>query len=367
MALRNGGKSVKDESCLIVGDCLEELQKLSDSSVDMVFADPPYNLQLDGELLRPNNTRVDGVDQAWDKFSDFAAYDAFSREWLGECRRILKNDGTLWVIGSYHNIFRVGTVLQDLGYWVLNDVIWRKTNPMPNFRGRRFTNAHETLIWASLGQDARYTFNYEAMKALNDDLQMRSDWLFPICSGAERLKGRDGKKAHPTQKPEALLQRIILAATNPGDMVLDPFFGTGTTGAVAKRLGRRWVGIERDQGYAAFARKRIAGIEPLADDALEVSQGKRNAPRVPFGALVELGILSPGAKLFDPRAKHAAKVRADGTIACAGEKGSIHKIGAHVQGAQACNGWTFWHYDKGGELTPIDALRDEARAQLGMT
>lgn len=275
MALRNGGKSVKDESCLIVGDCLEELQKLSDSSVDMVFADPPYNLQLDGELLRPNNTRVDGVDQAWDKFSDFAAYDAFSREWLGECRRILKNDGTLWVIGSYHNIFRVGTVLQDLGYWVLNDVIWRKTNPMPNFRGRRFTNAHETLIWASLGQDARYTFNYEAMKALNDDLQMRSDWVLPICTGEERLKDDAGQKVHPTQKPEALLYRVLLGTTKPGDLVLDPFFGTGTTGAVARRLGRHYIGVEREADYIAAAKKRLASIEPAEQHHLKVVQGKR--------------------------------------------------------------------------------------------
>ncbi|MDH3582029.1 MAG: site-specific DNA-methyltransferase [Hyphomicrobiales bacterium] len=366
MGMRKRSKPAKASSRLIVGDCLEELKALADGSVDMVFADPPYNLQLDGELLRPNNTRVDGVDNDWDKFSGFAAYDAFTRDWLGECRRVLKPEGSLWVIGSYHNIFRVGTVLQDLGYWILNDVIWRKTNPMPNFRGRRFTNAHETLIWAAHNADTRYTFNYEAMKALNEDIQMRSDWLFPICSGAERLKNANGKKAHPTQKPEALLQRIILAATNPGDIVLDPFFGTGTTGAAAKRLGRGWVGIERNEAYAAIARERIATTEPLDRECLDVSRGKRGAPRVPFGTLVELGILAPGAKLYDSRAKHAAKVRADGTIACAGEQGSIHKIGAHIQGAQACNGWTFWHYETGGELKPIDALRDEARVQLGI-
>ena len=352
---------------IIVGDCVEELRRLPKACADLVFADPPYNLQLDGELMRPNNTRVDGVDNDWDKFTDFAAYDAFTRDWLSACRDVLKPDGALWVIGSYHNIFRVGTVLQDLGYWVLNDVIWRKTNPMPNFRGRRFTNAHETLIWAGRSAEAKYTFNYEAMKALNDDLQMRSDWLFPICSGAERLKGGDGKKVHPTQKPESLLQRILLASSGPGDVVLDPFFGTGTTGAAAKRLGRRWLGIEQDKAYARVAEKRIAAVEPHPPGALEVSRGKRAAPRVPFGTIVELGILKPGETLYDPRARHEAEVRADGSIACDGAQGSIHKIGAHVQGAQACNGWTFWHYEAEGELRPIDALRDQARQHLGIS
>lgn len=351
---------------IIVGDSIEELRTLPKGCADLVFADPPYNLQLDGDLMRPNNTRVDGVDDAWDKFSDFAAYDAFTHDWLAACRDVLKPDGTLWVIGSYHNIFRVGARLQDLGYWILNDVIWRKTNPMPNFRGRRFTNAHETLIWAAHSANSRYTFNYEAMKALNEELQMRSDWVFPICSGAERLKNARGKKAHPTQKPEALLRRIILAATNPGDTVVDPFFGTGTTGAAAASLGRRWIGIERERSYAKRAQTRIDAVTPYGPEALEVSQSKRSAPRVPFGTLVELGIIKPGAKLYDPRAEHAARVRADGSIACAGEQGSIHKIGAHVQGAQACNGWTFWHYETGGELKPIDSLRDRAREHLGI-
>src|SRR5256885_980374 len=236
---------------VLVGDCLEELSKLPDASVDLVFADPPYNLQLERELLRPNNTVVDGVDDAWDKFSSFADYDRFSRAWLAQCRRVLEPDGAIWVIGSYHNIFRLGTALQDQGFWIQNDIVWRKTNPMPNFRGKRFTNAHETLIWAGRDAKSRVTFNYEAMKALNDDIQMRSDWLFPICSGPERLKDGEGRKAHPTQKPEALLSRILLASTNPGDLVLDPFFGTGTTGAAARRLGRRWLGIERDPVYAA--------------------------------------------------------------------------------------------------------------------
>ena len=351
---------------IITGDCIAELRALPKECADLVFADPPYNLQLEGELMRPNNTRVAGVDDDWDKFSDFAAYDAFTRDWLTACRDVLKPDGALWVIGSYHNIFRVGAQLQDLGYWILNDIIWRKTNPMPNFRGKRFTNAHETLIWAARSEKSRCTFNYAAMKALNEDLQMRSDWLFPICSGPERLKNSHGKKAHPAQKPESLLRRILLASTNPGDVVVDPFFGTGTTGAAAVRLGRHYIGIEREKSYARMAAKRIAAIAPYDAETLSVSRSKRNAPRVPFGALIELGMIAPGAMLYDPRARHAAHVRADGSIACAGAQGSIHKIGAHVQGAQACNGWTFWHYEKGGELKPIDELRDRARIELGM-
>jgi modification methylase len=349
---------------IVVGDCVEALSQLPEASIDLVFADPPYNLQLNSELLRPDNSRVDGVDDDWDKFASFEAYDAFTRAWLTECRRALKPEGSLWVIGSYHNIFRVGAIMQDLGFWVLNDVIWRKTNPMPNFRGRRFTNAHETMIWASTGPKARYTFNYDSMKALNEDLQMRSDWLFPICSGAERLKETSGRKTHPTQKPEALLHRVILAASNTGDVVLDPFLGSGTTAAAAKRLGRNFIGIERDPAYAAAAEARIDAVKRLDAEALEVAKGKRGEQRVPFGALVELGLISPGAALYDPAARHEARVRADGSIACAGATGSIHKIGAHVQGASACNGWTFWHYEAEGSLKPIDALRDEARRQL---
>jgi modification methylase len=357
-----GGASLPRNK-IIVGDCIEELARLPEASIDLVFADPPYNLQLAGELYRPNNSRVDGVDDDWDKFSSFAVYDAFTRDWLTACRRALKPHGSLWVIGSYHNIFRVGTALQDLDFWVLNDVIWRKTNPMPNFRGRRFTNAHETMIWASMGAKARYTFNYESMKALNEDLQMRSDWLLPICSGGERLK-QDGRKTHPTQKPEALLQRVILAASHVGDVVLDPFMGSGTTAVAAKRLGRAFVGIEREAAYAEAARARLKDVTPMDPAALQVSKGKRAETRVPFGALVELGLLSPGTALFDPAARHEAKVRADGSIACAGAQGSIHKIGAHVQGAMACNGWTFWHYEADGALKPIDDLRAEARAKL---
>ena len=351
---------------IILGDSLDELRKLPSASVDLVFADPPYNLQLERELLRPNNTRVDGVHQDWDKFTSFAAYDAFSRTWLAEARRILKPDGAIWVIGSYHNIFRVGAALQDLGFWLLNDVIWRKTNPMPNFRGRRFTNAHETLIWAAREECSRYTFNYEALKAFNDDLQMRSDWLIPICSGPERLKDDGGRKAHPTQKPEALLYRVLLATTREGDLVLDPFFGTGTTGAVAKRLSRRFIGIERDPDYARAARERIAAIEPLGGDDLKMLRGKRNEARIPFGALLELGMIQPGATLYDAGATLKAQVRADGTLALAGEQGSIHKMGARVLGRPACNGWTFWHFKTDGRLQPIDVLRDEARKQLGL-
>ncbi|MDX2202454.1 MAG: site-specific DNA-methyltransferase [Hyphomicrobiaceae bacterium] len=352
---------------ILIGDCLKELAKLPTGTVDLVFADPPYNLQLAGDLLRPNNTRVDGVDDDWDKFTSFAAYDAFTRAWLAEARRVLKPNGAIWVIGSYHNIFRLGVALQDLGFWLQNDVVWRKVNPMPNFRGKRFTNAHETLIWAGRDANARVTFNYEAAKAGNDDVQMRSDWLFPICSGPERLKDGAGKKAHPTQKPEALLHRILVTTSNPGDVVLDPFFGTGTTGAVAKRLGRRFIGIERDKAYAAAAQERIDRVRPLKPADLETMRSKRQEPRVPFGAIVELGILDAGTTLTDEKGKVRAEVRADGTLAIANRQGSIHRLGAEVQGKAACNGWTFWHYEADGRRKPIDALREEARKQLGLS
>ncbi len=367
MVLRHPAAAAAATNRVLVGDCLEELRKLPGESIDLVFADPPYNLQLERDLLRPNNTVVDGVDDDWDKFSSFADYDRFSRAWLDECRRILKPNGAIWVIGSYHNIFRLGSALQDLGFWIQNDIVWRKTNPMPNFRGKRFTNAHETLIWAGREQKSRVTFNYEAMKALNDDLQMRSDWLFPICSGPERLKDGDGRKAHPTQKPEALLHRLLLATTNPGDVVLDPFFGTGTTGAVAKRLGRRWLGVERDPDYATAARERIARVRPLPPSSLEVSKGKRGEPRVPFGTIIELGILEPGAALTDERGRIRAEVKADGTLAVEGRQGSIHRLGAELQGKTACNGWTFWHFEAEGQRKPIDALRELAKRQLGLS
>jgi modification methylase len=352
---------------VLVGDCLKELGKLPSASVDLVFADPPYNLQLAGDLLRPNNTVVAGVDEAWDKFASFADYDRFSQAWLGQCRRLLKPDGAIWVIGSYHNIFRVGAVLQDLGFWIQNDIIWRKSNPMPNFRGRRFTNAHETLIWAARDAKSRPTFNYEAMKALNDDLQMRSDWLFPICAGPERLKDGAGRKAHPTQKPEALLTRVLLASTQPGDLVLDPFLGTGTTGAVARRLGRRWLGIEKNRAYAAAASDRIGRVRPYPPSGLETMRARRSEPRVAFGTIIELGILEPGVTLTDERGRVSAEVKADGTLTFAGQQGSIHRLGAQVQGTAACNGWTFWHYEVEGQRKPIDALREVARRQLGLS
>jgi modification methylase len=346
---------------ILEGDCVAQMARLPDKCVDMIFADPPYNLQLGGDLFRPEGGRVDAVDDDWDKFDSLAAYDGFTRDWLSEARRILKDDGTIWVIGSYHNIYRVGSLIQDEGFWILNDIVWRKTNPMPNFRGTRFTNAHETLLWCAKDEKARYTFNYRVMKALNDDLQMRSDWLLPICSGGERVKGDDGHKAHPTQKPEALLYRIMLACTKPGDVVLDPFFGTGTTGAVARRLGRRWIGIEREPAYVAVARERIASTLPLDESAMQVMADKRAAPRVAFGLLVENGLLSPGDLLTDARRRWSAVVRADGSIACEAHSGSIHQVGAKLQGAPSCNGWTFWH--AGDE--PIDAIRQRYLSSLG--
>tara|TARA_A100001037_G_C15083117_1_gene605258 strand:+ start:118 stop:1224 length:1107 start_codon:yes stop_codon:yes gene_type:complete len=358
------GSDVPKRNVILKGDCIEQLSALPDACVDVVFADPPYNLQLGGELTRPNNSRVDGVDDDWDKFDDLRTYDEFSRAWLSEVHRVLTDNGTIWVIGSYHNIFRVGTILQDLGYWILNDVVWRKTNPMPNFRGRRFTNAHETMIWASKSQNSKYTFNYDAMKALNDDLQMRSDWLLPICSGSERIKDADGHKAHPTQKPEALLHRVVLGSTRVGDVILDPFFGSGTTGAVAKQLGRDFIGIERDPDYIKIAEERIAQTRRIQETDLLETPSKRDQPRIPFGWLVERGMLRPGEKLYAPKRRHAAKVRADGTIVVADNRGSIHKIGAEVQGAAACNGWTFWHIDVEGKLIPIDVLRQKLRAEL---
>lgn len=352
---------------IIVGDCIVELQKIPSESVDLVFADPPYNLQLSEKLFRPNETCVDGVDEDWDKFSSFEAYDQFSRSWLKECKRILKPHGAIWVIGSYHNIFRLGTALQDLGFWIQNDVIWRKVNPMPNFRGKRFTNAHETLIWASKDKKSRPCFNYESLKTSNDDFQMRSDWLFPICAGQERLKDKEGQKLHPTQKPEALLKRILLATTNPGDLVLDPFFGTGTTGAIAQHLGRRWIGIESNKQYAQSARLRIAHMKTVPSPALETMRSKRTEPRVPFGTIIELGILNAGSPLYDENKRVRAEIKADGSIQLPGMHGSIHRVGAMVQGKAACNGWTFWHFENKGTLAPIDLLRETAKVKLGLT
>ena len=349
---------------ILQGDCIAEMARLPEKSVDMIFADPPYNLQLGGDLFRPEGGKVDACDDDWDKFDSLTAYDGFTREWLDQARRILKDNGTIWVIGSYHNIYRVGALLQDADFWILNDIVWRKTNPMPNFRGTRFTNAHETLIWCAQDEQARYTFNYRAMKALNDDLQMRSDWLLPICSGGERVKGDDGSKAHPTQKPEALLYRILLACTKPGNVVLDPFFGTGTTGAVARRLGRKWIGIEREAAYVKVAHERIASTLPLDESVMTVMTEKRSAPRVAFGVLVESGLVPAGTALTDAKRRWSATVHADGSIGCDTHAGSIHKVGAALQGAPSCNGWTFWHVEQGGGLRPLDVLRQQHLAAL---
>ncbi len=340
------------------GDCIEVLKTLPEKSVDLIFADPPYNLQLSQELFRPNMTRVDGVDEAWDQFKSFEDYDAFTRAWLTGCRRVLKDTGTIWVIGSYHNIYRVGEILQDLGYWILNDVVWIKSNPTPNFRGVRFTNAHETLLWAQKKKGARYTFNHHAMKFLNDDLQMRSDWEIPVCSGKERLRVH-GDKAHPTQKPEALLYRVILSSSNPGDKILDPFFGTGTTGAVAKKLQRHWIGIERDAGYVQLARQRIDGVDAgLFSEDVYVFPSRRTRPRVAFGRLLEANLIQPGQLLyFGVKGEVTGTVRADGAIQCDGLVGSIHQVGRRLMNAP-CNGWEHWFYeDKQGERKPLDALR----------
>jgi len=348
---------------IIAGDCIEVMNSLPEASVDLIFADPPYNLQLKGDLHRPDNSQVDAVDDAWDQFSSFAAYDKFTQDWLKAARRLLKPNGAIWVIGSYHNIFRVGAALQDAGYWILNDVIWRKSNPMPNFRGKRLTNAHETMIWASKSEGAKYTFNYEALKSLNDGVQMRSDWVLPLCTGHERLKDDKGDKAHPTQKPESLLHRVLVGSTNPGDVILDPFFGTGTTGAVAKMLGRDYIGIEREAAYRVVAEKRLANIRKFDRDALQVSTSKRAEPRVPFGQLIERGMLRPGEVLTSINGK-AAKVRADGTLVADGVNGSIHQIGAHLEGAPSCNGWTYWCFRREGKVVPIDVLRQQIRSEM---
>jgi modification methylase len=349
---------------VIEGDCLDVLAALPENCIDLVFADPPYNLQLRQELWRPNMTRVDAVDDDWDHFASFSDYDEFTRAWLSGCRRVLKERGTLWVIGSYHNIYRIGAILQDLGFWILNDVVWVKTNPMPNFRGVRFTNAHETLIWACKKRGAKYTFNHHAMKALNEELQMRSDWSLPLCSGPERIR-LNGAKAHSTQKPEALLYRVILSSSHPGDVVLDPFFGTGTTGAVARRLHRRWIGIEREERYVRLARERISGVEPgpFEEAVFDVRDPRSTQPRIPVGRLLELGLLHPGQRLFFRRSRREwARIRSDGRLIRGGEIGSIHQLGRSLMKGSPCNGWDHWYFeDSGGELRPLDELRQWVR------
>ena len=341
---------------IINGDSLEELKKIPRETFDLIFADPPYNLQLKGELTRPDRSKVSAVNDKWDQFENFKKYDEFTYEWLNECKRILKKDGAIWVIGSYHNIFRVGTAIQNLGFWILNDVIWNKNNPMPNFRGTRFTNAHETLIWASKSEKSKYTFNYQSLKCLNDDLQMRSNWSLPICSGSERLK-KNGKKIHSTQKPESLLHRILLATSNKNDLVLDPFLGSGTSAAVAKKLGRNYFGIEKEKNYFKAAEERLKATKPIEDDLLDTLKNNRSKPRIPFGSLVELGIIKPGTNIFDNKKKITARIMADGSIKHNQAEGSIHKVAATILGAESCNGWTFWHCDINGRTYPIDYLR----------
>lgn len=350
---------------IINDDCIDAMNRMEENSVDLIFADPPYNLQLGDVLMRPDNTKVDGVFEEWDSFDSLAAYDAYTRKWMAAARRILKEDGAIWVIGSYHNIFRVGYILQDLGFWILNDIIWNKTNPMPNFKGTRFTNAHETLIWASKNPTSKYKFNYEAMKALNEDTQMRSDWQLPLCTGKERIKDDTGSKVHPTQKPEALLYRVLMASSDVGDIVLDPFFGTGTTGAVAKKLGRNFIGIERDSSYVAAAQTRIDEICGAVDNhALEFTVKKRQ-PRIPFGLVVERGLLEPGEVLYNASRKVSAQVRSDGTLKYEAGEGSIHQVGAALQKLPACNGWTYWYYeDKKEGLISIDKLREQVRSEI---
>ena len=351
-----------DINKIIQGNCIEILKNFSDESIDLIFADPPYNLQLEKELTRPDNSKVCAVSDDWDKFKSFRDYDDFTKEWLSECKRVLKPNGTIWVIGSYHNIFRVGSILQDLDYWILNDIIWAKLNPMPNFRGTRFTNAHETIIWASKNKSSKFTFNYEAMKSLNGDIQMRSDWYLPICSGNERLK-YNGIKVHSTQKPEALLTRVILSSSNVGDLILDPFFGSGTTGVVAKRYKRNWIGIEKEEKYIYHSKLRIQKINEISDEYLETLKSKKLEPKIPFGNLIEKGILDPGELLFDGRRRWFAKVRVDGSLITENTKGSIHSVGAEVQGLSSCNGWTFWHTNYKGSIVSIDTLRSLARKQ----
>ena len=342
---------------IVNGDSLSELKKIPDETFDLIFADPPYNLQLKKNLIRPNRTRVNAVNDKWDRFESFKEYDEFTLHWLRECKRVLKKNGSIWVIGSYHNIFRVGYIIQNLGFWILNDVIWNKKNPMPNFRGTRFTNAHETLIWASKTEKSKYTFNYQSLKCLNDDLQMRSNWELPICSGSERLK-KNGKKVHSTQKPEALLHRILLATSNKNHCILDPFLGTGTTAAVSKKLGRIYYGIEKNKIYFKAAEQRLIKTKPIEDDYLDTLQNNRSKPRIPFGSLVELGIIKPGTTIFDDKKKISAKIMADGSIKHDQTAGSIHKVAATILGAESCNGWTFWHYNNNGSIIPINNLRE---------
>jgi site-specific DNA-methyltransferase (adenine-specific)/modification methylase len=343
---------------ILNGDCVEKLKKIPDKSFDLIFADPPYNLQIGKKLIRPDNSKVNGVEDKWDQFKNFKQYDDFCKEWLSECKRVLKDNGSIWVIGSYHNIFRVGYHAQNLGYWILNDVIWKKNNPMPNFRGTRFTNAHETLIWASKNKNSKYTFNYQSLKCLNDDLQMRSDWTLPICNGSERIK-KGGKKVHSTQKPESLLYRILLASTNKNDFIFDPFLGSGTTAVVAKKMGRKYLGIEKEEKYFKVAKQRLEKTIEIEDHYLDTIKNNKSKPRIPFGSLIELGIVKPGMNIFDQKKKINAKIMADGSIKYHNSEGSIHKVAAKIIGAESCNGWAYWHCNLNGSMVPIDNLRQK--------
>ena len=345
---------------IINGNSIKELKKIPDESFDLIFADPPYNLQLKNKLIRPDRSKVNAVNDEWDQFESFKTYDDFTVNWLRECKRVLKKNGSIWVIGSYHNIFRVGAKIQDLGFWILNDVIWNKNNPMPNFRGTRFTNAHETLIWASKNKNSKYTFNYQSLKCLNDDLQMRSTWNLPICNGKERLKN-NGKKVHSTQKPEALLHRILIASSNKNDFILDPFLGSGTTAVVSKKLGRNYLGIEKEKNYFNATIERLKNAKVIEDEYLDTLQNNRTKPRVPFGSLVEMGLIKPGTEIYDQKKKINAKIMVDGSIKYQQSEGSIHKVAAKIIGAESCNGWTYWHYESGNSLKPIDHLRQRLR------
>ena len=341
---------------IVNGNAIEILKTIPSKTFDLVFADPPYNLQIGKKLKRPDNSKVNGVNDKWDQFKSFEDYDNFCKEWLGECKRVLKDHGAIWVIGSYHNIFRIGYHIQNTGYWILNDVIWKKNNPMPNFRGTRFTNAHETLIWASKNKNSKYTFNYQSLKCLNDDLQMRSDWTLPICNGSERIK-KNGKKVHSTQKPESILRRVLLASTNKGDFVFDPFLGTGTTAVVAKKMGRNYFGIEKEKKYFKTAKQRLEKTIKIEDHYLDTIKNNKSKPRIPFGSLIEMGILEPGTTLFDSKKKYNAKIMADGSIKCKNSEGSIHKVAAGIMRTESYNGWTYWHYNLDGAIVPIDHLR----------
>ena len=345
---------------VIAGDSIDVMQTLPNNFADLVFVDPPYFLQLNHGLTRPDQSNVDGVHQNWDKFDDFAHYDAFTDAWLSGCKDIMKENASLWVIGSYHNIYRIGKILQDHGFWIINDIIWVKSNPMPNFKGTRFTNAHEILLWAVKSPSAKYHFNYHSLKNMNDDLQMRSDWHLPLCTGTERLKDGDGKKAHPTQKPESLLYRIISACTQPGQTIFDPFAGTGTSLAVAKKLGRQFIGIERDQDYLKAINARLDDT-PAPQENIEFFYGetRNKQPRIPFGNLLELGLVKTGEKLISADKKFTAKIFADASIEAGNVRGSIHKIGAALQNLPSCNGWTYWHIERKGKIIPINDLRQQ--------